>query len=152
MGRIPGMETTRPVTNTTTCTNPRCTCVPCTCDDCRCGSARLGDLERKVMEVLWTEPGGALRGRLVADRLPEYAYTTVATVLDRLSRKGQVRRTTENRVHLYAAIGTAGDHAARMMREALETAHDPADALTQFVAGMPTGQLDTLRKALAVRP
>lgn len=134
-----------------TCTNPKCTCDPCTCGDCRCGTARLGDLERKVMEALWAEPGRALKVRAVADRLPEYAYTTVATVLDRLSRKGQVHRTMENRVHLYSAIGTAADHAASAMREALEAAADPAEALSQFVAGIPSGQLETLRQALTVR-
>lgn len=132
----------------TTCTNPDCTCDPCTCGDCRCGPARLGDLERQVMEVLWDNSGQPLRGRAVADKLPEYAYTTVATVLDRLSRKGQVRRTTEGRVNLYSATGSAGDHAAKAMRQALESAHDPADALAQFVAGMPAGQLGTLRRAL----
>lgn len=100
------------------------------------------------MEVLWAASGEALRGRAVADRLPEYAYTTVATVLDRLSHKGQVRRTTENRVHLYSATGTAGDHAAKAMREALESADDWAEALTQFVARTPADQLETLRRAL----
>ena len=44
----------------------------------------------------------------MAEQLPDYAYTTIATVLDRLSRKGKVRRTVEGRVHLYRATGTAG--------------------------------------------
>ncbi|MGH9045921.1 MAG: BlaI/MecI/CopY family transcriptional regulator [Acidimicrobiales bacterium] len=136
---------------TTTCTNPRCTCQPCTCSDCRCGSARLGDLERQVMEVLWAASGAALRGRAVADRLPDYAYTTIATVLDRLSRKGQVHRVTEGHAHLYSATGTAGTHAAKAMREALEATTDPADALAQFVYDMPGGQLESLRRALRRR-
>lgn len=103
------------------------------------------------MEVLWTQPDTALRGRTVADKLPEYAYTTVATVLDRLSRKGEVHRTTEGRVHLYRATGTPGAHTAKAMRDALDRADDPGEALTHFVRLMPEDQLDTLRRALEAR-
>ncbi len=138
---------------TTACPNPNCTCVPCVCgDDCRCGPARLGDLERKVMGVLWAaSSGGVLRGREIADRLPEYAYTTIATVLGRLSRKGQVCRTTEGRVHLYSATGSVGTHAAKAMREALATADDPTDALSRFVAAIPDEHANVLRRALSER-
>ncbi len=38
---------------------------------------RLGDLERRVMEILWVEFGSELTGREVAEHLPGYAYTTV---------------------------------------------------------------------------
>lgn len=102
------------------------------------------------MEVLWAAPG-ALRGREVADRLPGYAYTTIATILDRLSRKGQLRRTADGRVHRYATTGTAGTHAAKAMSEALGAVDDPADALSQFVAAMPDEQVDALRSALRRR-
>ena len=76
------------MTKATQCDNPMCSCDPCTCDDCACGVARLGDLERRVMEILWTGGGHEITGREVADQLPENAYTTVATVLDRLVHKG----------------------------------------------------------------
>jgi len=103
------------------------------------------------MEVLWAAPDTPLRGRVVADELPDYAYTTVATVLDRLSRKGEVHRTTEGRVHLYRATGTAAAHAAKAMGEALDAADDPNEALTQFVGRMPDDQLDALSRALRAR-
>lgn len=45
------------------CTDPRCTCTPCGCDDCRCGAVRLGDLERRVMEVLWDRTDREITGR-----------------------------------------------------------------------------------------
>lgn len=134
---------------TTTCNNPKCTCDPCTCVDCRCGVARLGQLERQVMDVLWDAAGSPLTARAVADKLPAFAYTTVATVLNRLSRKGQVRRSAAGRLVLYSAIGTAGAHAAQAMREALDAASDPGDALVHFVAGMPPDQLRQLREALS---
>ena len=45
------------------CVNPRCTCSPCGCDDCRRGAVRLGDLERRVMEVLWDRTDREITGR-----------------------------------------------------------------------------------------
>ena len=51
---------------------------------------RLGELERKVMDVLWGSAKTPLAGREVADQLPDRAYTTVLTILDRLRRKGLV--------------------------------------------------------------
>ncbi|GLW05238.1 hypothetical protein Misp01_03680 [Microtetraspora sp. NBRC 13810] len=50
----------------------------------------LGNLERAVMEALWSHPEGMLAQDL-ANALPsEPAVTTVLTVLPRLSRKGMV--------------------------------------------------------------
>ena len=69
---------------TTRCDNPMCTCDPCVCDSCSCGAARLGELERKVMDVLWQLPEREWSVRDVVHALPEYAYTTLATILDRL--------------------------------------------------------------------
>ena len=62
---------------------------------------RLGELERKVMDVLWDFAEPALTGREVADQLPDRAYTTVLTILDRLRRKGMVHRTTVGRAHRF---------------------------------------------------
>ena len=39
----------------TTCDNPMCSCDPCTCDTCTCGVARVGELERRVMTILWEQ-------------------------------------------------------------------------------------------------
>ena len=48
---------------------------------------RLGALEAQVMDVLWDH--GPATVREVIDRLPrEPAYTTIATVLANLGRKG----------------------------------------------------------------
>ena len=74
------------------CDNPLCSCDPCTCATCACGVARLGELERRVMDILWEQPTRELTVRDVAELLPESAYTTVATVLDRLVHKDLVRR------------------------------------------------------------
>jgi predicted transcriptional regulator len=133
---------------TTTCDNPRCICSPCTCVDCRCGVARLGDLERRVMEVLWAEPGQELSGRNVSDSLPDYAYTTIATVLDRLTHKGLVRRRMNGRVIHFTAVDTRAANTAMLMREALESTSDPDAALVCFVESVSHAEADVLRRAL----
>ena len=69
---------------------------------------RLGDLERRVMEILWAQLHSKLTARQVADDLPGYAYTTVLTVLDRLERKGLVHRERGGRAHRYSGSGESG--------------------------------------------
>jgi predicted transcriptional regulator len=133
---------------TTRCANPMCVCDPCTCESCRCGIARLGELERRVMDVLWEAPGREQTGRDVADWLPGYAYTTVATVLDRLVHKGLVSRRRDRRVIRFAAIGTAGAHSAVLMRESLEAAGDRHGALVYFAETLSRSEAETLHQAL----
>jgi predicted transcriptional regulator len=108
----------------------------------------LGELESRVMEILWDSPGQALKGRFVADQLPDYAYTTVATVLERLSRKGHVERTSAGRVNLYRATGTPGSLAAQVMSEALEKTLDQDQAMDQFVGSMSAEQRRLLHDVL----
>ena len=63
----------------------------------------LGDLEHAVMDVLWARSAPTsvrdVHEALVGDR--EIAYTTVMTVLDRLAKKGIVRRKLDGRAWLY---------------------------------------------------
>jgi predicted transcriptional regulator len=133
------------------CDNPACSCDPCSCTDCVCGVARLGDLERRVMETLWKDPSQELTGRDVADVFPESAYTTVATVLDRLVRKGLVRRRTVRGSIRFAAIGTQGAYTAVLMREALSAGDDPEAALVRFTEILSPAEAAILRDSLGVR-
>ena len=135
------------------CNNPHCSCDPCACGaTCRCGlRTDLGDLERQVMEVLWTSGGQELTRRRVAEALPAYAPTTIGTVLDRLSHKGLVRRTLHGRTARFAAVDTRADRAAAAMRRALEGAEDRAGAVGCFVRSMSAEDARTLRKALEQR-
>lgn len=138
---------------TRTCDNPMCTCDPCSCGKgCRCGSARLGDLERRVMDRLWAEPGRELTGRDVADALADYAYTTVATVLDRLTHKGLVQRRMDGRTIRFTAVGSRGAHTAVVMHEALAVDDDPSAALVQFAGTLSRAEAAVLRDALGTRP
>lgn len=136
-----------------TCANPKCTCSPCLCGDaCRCGGGnQLGELERQVMDVLWAAEGRELTGREVAHALPAYAYTTVGTVLNRLSRKGVLRRRIEDRTAHFATIDSRTDRAAAAMRRALEDGDDAAAAVGRFVETMSPEEATTLRRALERR-
>ena len=137
------------MTNSTKCDNPMCACDPCTCDSCRCGIARLGELERRVMDILWAEPGREMAGRDVADVLPENAYTTVATVLDRLVHKGLVRRKMEGRFIRFTAVGTPGAHTAILMHEALAIGgEDRASALVCFAETLSPAEAAVLARTL----
>jgi predicted transcriptional regulator len=137
--------------------------------------ARLGELERAVMETLWdltadwnltaattgADEGGSGGGggpaartataRQVSDRLGAarpLAYTTVLTVLDRLERKGLVRRLRQGRAHRYAPIATREAYAAELMLDALGRASDRDAALVRFVDAVSPEEAAVLRRAL----
>src|SRR6266536_5011784 len=123
--------------------------------------ARLGQLERAVMETLWdltaSPPGGGSAGaadataRQVAGRLGtsrSLAYTTVLTVLDRLERKGLVRRLREGRAHRYAPVASREVYAAELMLDALGRASDRDAALVRFVGAVSPEEAEVLRRAL----
>ncbi len=102
------------------------------------------------MDVVWAAGPDEVSARAVADELGQYAYTTVATVLNRLSRKGAVRRRMEGRTTMFAAVGTAADRAAEAMADALAASGDRGSALAKFASTMATADRDTLMRALAL--
>ena len=131
------------------CSNPMCSCDPCECDECRCGGARLGDLERRVMDIVWRSEGREICVREVADTLPEYAYTTVATVLDRLVHKGMLNRRIDERTVRFATIGSKGAHTAVQMHMLLVQDGDPEAALQRFAESLSDSEASMLRRSLS---
>jgi len=101
-----------------------------------------------VIDVLWQDPGRELTGRAVADELPDYAYTTVATILDRLAHKGLVRRRMDGRTIRFAPTGTGATHAAAIMHEALGATSDPDAALVRFAETVSHSEAEVLRRVL----
>lgn len=113
--------------------------------------ARLGDLERAVMDVLWADDVW-VTAREVGRQLhhdKRLAYTTVLTVLDRLERKGFVRRERAGRAHRYRAVDSRETVVAEAMLEALDNADDRGSALVRFVGSVTPEEAEVLRRALA---
>jgi predicted transcriptional regulator len=109
---------------------------------------RLGDLERKVMDVLWDSLDVPLTGRQVADHLPDRAYTTVATILERLRRKRLVDRSVEGKVHQFQATGSRETYMAELMIEAMGGSTDRAAVLVRFANTVSSNEAIVLRQAL----
>lgn len=101
------------------------------------------------MDVVWAADGREVTARTVADALGQYAYTTVATVLNRLSRKGAVRRRLDGRTTMFAPVGTAADRTAAAMVGMLEASGDRDGALRRFATSMTADDREALLRALA---
>lgn len=118
--------------------------------------ATLGDLERTVMDLLWSTPG-AVTANEVRDAIAEaplgqagreLAVTTVLTVLSRLEKKGLVERERNSRPHRYRSVTSREDHTAELMHEVLVTAPDREAVLARFIGSVSEAEAETLRKLL----
>ena len=113
----------------------------------------LGDLERAIMDVLWTDPGDGLTVREVLDKLTgrELAYTTVMTVLSRLESKGLTSRQREGRAWRYRPARTREELTASAMHRSLEdlTSESRQAAILHFLSEASSDDLHLLREAMA---
>lgn len=113
---------------------------------------KLGQLERAVMDELWEmaqiRPDARFTVRDVADKLPNHAYTTVLTILDRLARKGLLERYRDGRTHHYLPTGTRESYVAQLMHEALAATPDREAALVHFAGTVDPEEAELLREAL----
>lgn len=109
----------------------------------------LGELESAVMSRLWSWGRPAAAREVLEDLQRErmFAYTTVATVLDNLCRKGLAHRERSGRVYRYEAVGTREDYNARLMNEVLAGDADRAATLLRFVEQMTPDEVALLRRA-----
>ncbi|PZR93663.1 MAG: hypothetical protein DLM67_13420 [Candidatus Nephthysia bennettiae] len=82
--------------------------------------ALLGPLEGRIMRLVWS---GAIGEPFIVwdvnDRLPELAYTTVMTTVQRLADKGllQVDHSRPQRALVYRSAGTPDDFLRRASRD-----------------------------------
>lgn len=113
---------------------------------------RLGELEARVMELLWERGSwlstGEIREVLVKER--QLAYTTVMTILVRLWQKGLLERRKDGRAYVYHTVHTREQWTARRMGELLGVADNRSEALSYFVSGMNPSDLDQLRRLLRI--
>ncbi|MGI8536199.1 MAG: BlaI/MecI/CopY family transcriptional regulator [Mycobacteriales bacterium] len=113
----------------------------------------FGELESVVMDLLWSARRPMTIRQVLAGMPPdrEPAYTTVQTVMDRLTRKGVLVRRRAGKANTYRPVRTREDDAAAVMQQALHLAGDPRAALLHFVERLDPDQARALRAALAER-
>lgn len=108
---------------------------------------QLGDLEAQVMDLLWQQSPRSVRNVIDAlDRRP--AYTTIATVMQNLQRKGLVRSKKDGRSVFFLPEVGREEHTALMMRHALAAGGDPTASILHFVKDMPQEEAAMLRQYL----
>jgi len=114
---------------------------------------RLGDLERAVMDHLWST-SQSQTVRQVHEALSEQrdlAYTTVMTVLQRLAKKNLVSQIRDDRAYRYEPVHGRDVLVAGLMVDALDQAADTGSrqaALVHFVERVGADEAEALRRAL----
>ncbi len=110
----------------------------------------FGELEAVIMDRLWARGEPTTVRAVLGDLQPgrDLAYNTVLTVMDNLFKKGWLRRERDGRAHRYEPTASREEYGARMMRDALDEAGDPAEALVRFVGRMTATEAAALRLAL----
>lgn len=100
------------------------------------------------MDWMWTTTSETVTIRDVSDAFSDYAYTTLATIMDRLVAKGVLRSELDGRTKRFAATGNRESHTAVLMYDALSGDDDPAPALRRFAASLSRSEAAILRSAL----
>ena len=83
----------------------------------------LGDLEREVMEVMWSRGEASVRTVLEAvnaNGRRGRAYTTIMTVMGNLARKGLLLRRREGRTDIYRVALARESYADVRARQEIE--------------------------------
>jgi predicted transcriptional regulator len=108
----------------------------------------LGPLEQVVMDHLWDASGPRTVREVFDDvgKRRRLAYTTVMTVMDRLRRKGLLRRTKVGRAFAYEATGSRGEYDAGLVRRILAASRDRRSVLLGFVRAVDEEELAELER------
>jgi predicted transcriptional regulator len=112
------------------------------------------ELERPLMEILWTK--GSMKGRDLYEeirRKRDIAYTTALTVLDRLSKKGFIKKDRKSGTILFTPLVSRNAYESAvtesLVRKAFEMSPDLAvSAFADIFSKMPKGNLDKLEKLI----
>jgi len=113
--------------------------------------AVLGDLEHRIMEVLWTtdQPMSVRDVHEVLLGEGKIAYTTVMTVLDRLAKKDVVSRYQESRAWIYRPARSKAEFMAGELGQVLnEAGSDRCEVLAALVPTLDPKDLGALASAL----
>lgn len=107
-----------------------------------------GALEAEVMRVLWASDVPKAPADIRDELASDLAYTSVATVLNRLCDKGLVTRRPDGRRFVYRAASSEADLAGRRLHTMLETADDRAAVLAGFLRTLSDDDARILRSLL----
>jgi len=97
----------------------------------------LGELEAEVMEIVWER--GACTARVVHEHLQQtsraLAYSTIKTVLERLSEKRLLVRQKVDNAYVYRPAFSKAEFTARAMQRIVESLLDsfPEPVVTHFL-------------------
>jgi len=96
----------------------------------------LGDIERLVMDILWSR--AEVTGREVLEEIQKerpLAFTTILTVMDRLLKKGLIRRKKRGGVFVYAPSISRDEFVKQVSEEVLQGILDisASSAASSFV-------------------
>lgn len=109
----------------------------------------LGDLEREVMEVMWTSPAETLTVRDVGEHFPDHAYTTILTVLSRLTAKGFLQEAKQGRLNTFTATASREDYITGLIMDALAHTDDRQAALSHFAESLAPSDRSFFRRIFA---
>ena len=116
---------------------------------------RLGDLQLRIMRVLWDS--GAATVSEVQRRLgrPRLAYTTVATMLRKMEERGPVDHSEEGRKFLYRAVISMNEVTRSMAGDLVDRLFDGslAEAVSHLLESrdVSRGELDRLEQMIQER-
>ncbi|MFD0687643.1 BlaI/MecI/CopY family transcriptional regulator [Actinomadura fibrosa] len=110
-----------------------------------------GALESEIMAVLH-RAGEPLSTAQVQERLEaDLAYTTVVTILTRLTSKGLLARAKAGRAFAYEPVSDEPGLAARRMHEVMRGRSDRDAVLARFVGALSDRDESLLRELLGER-
>jgi predicted transcriptional regulator len=114
---------------------------------------QLNSTELEVMKILWDADG--LSAREVHERIGDHmgwAYSTTRTTIERMVRKGLVKKSVFHGLHLYTAAVSRASGLARMVRDfarqVVETSHAPVVSLFAESGRLDEEEIDELSRLL----
>jgi predicted transcriptional regulator len=117
-------------------------------------SARLGPLEVQLLRWLWQRGDGTVREVLEAGNV-DGAYTTLMTTLDRLHKKGLLRREPEGRAFRYYPAQTEDQFNGEIVRNAIKNMLGASESgsvslcfLVEAISEHDRGLLDDLEREI----
>ncbi|WP_214106859.1 BlaI/MecI/CopY family transcriptional regulator [Acrocarpospora catenulata] len=114
----------------------------------------LGELESAIMERLWSYRRPVSVRDVLEDlrQEREIAYTTVMTVMDKLFKKGLLRREPAGKAYAYETVASREAYTAQLMRETLASSANQAATLVHFLERLTPEEATALEAALQVYP